>query len=205
MLFFFFLSQCINVQSSFEEMCVLMLTLKCTDPSSGENKISAHCHREIWSLCWPRLFSFSSVQDQWQTICLLHILSRNLLTPCDSFSFSTMFWMSTCIFPAIAVKLSLFCSQPAVINSKILTVTIRPELTPSDPVVVVELATLFNVSQTRRCSNSCLMSQAAEEKTARYLKCSECTARIKGDLFDVLILQSPSVPIPFILHWNVLW
>uniref|UniRef100_A0AAQ4NQR6 Adhesion G protein-coupled receptor B2 n=1 Tax=Gasterosteus aculeatus aculeatus TaxID=481459 RepID=A0AAQ4NQR6_GASAC len=37
-------------------------------------------------------------------------------------------------------------SLPAVINSKILTVTIRPELQPSKPMVVVELAPLFNVT-----------------------------------------------------------
>ncbi|XP_019731152.1 adhesion G protein-coupled receptor B2 isoform X3 [Hippocampus comes] len=42
-------------------------------------------------------------------------------------------------------------NQPAVINSKILTVTIRPELTPSDPVVVVELATLFNGTSDAQC------------------------------------------------------
>ncbi|XP_061838425.1 adhesion G protein-coupled receptor B2 isoform X11 [Nerophis lumbriciformis] len=42
-------------------------------------------------------------------------------------------------------------SQPAVINSKILTVTIRPELQPRDPVVVVELATLFNGTSDPQC------------------------------------------------------
>ncbi|XP_051926037.1 adhesion G protein-coupled receptor B2 isoform X5 [Hippocampus zosterae] len=42
-------------------------------------------------------------------------------------------------------------NQPAVINSKILTVAIRPELTPSDPVVVVELATLFNGTSDAQC------------------------------------------------------
>ncbi|XP_077405773.1 brain-specific angiogenesis inhibitor 2 isoform X14 [Vanacampus margaritifer] len=41
--------------------------------------------------------------------------------------------------------------QPAVLNSKILTVTIRPELQPSDPVVVVELATLFNGTSEAQC------------------------------------------------------
>ncbi|XP_077364123.1 brain-specific angiogenesis inhibitor 2 isoform X5 [Festucalex cinctus] len=41
--------------------------------------------------------------------------------------------------------------QPAVLNSKILTVTIRPELQPSDPVVVVELATLFNGTSDAQC------------------------------------------------------
>ncbi|XP_054619596.1 adhesion G protein-coupled receptor B2 isoform X9 [Dunckerocampus dactyliophorus] len=42
-------------------------------------------------------------------------------------------------------------NQPAVINSKILTVTIRPELQPSDPVVLVELATLFNGTSDPQC------------------------------------------------------
>nr|XP_057903715.1 adhesion G protein-coupled receptor B2 isoform X13 [Doryrhamphus excisus] len=42
-------------------------------------------------------------------------------------------------------------NQPAVINSKILTVTVRPELQPSDPVVVVELATLFNGTSDPQC------------------------------------------------------
>ncbi|XP_049607318.1 adhesion G protein-coupled receptor B2 isoform X3 [Syngnathus scovelli] len=42
-------------------------------------------------------------------------------------------------------------NQPAVINSKILTVTVRPELQPSDPVVVVELATLFNGTSDSQC------------------------------------------------------
>ncbi|XP_057683317.1 adhesion G protein-coupled receptor B2 isoform X8 [Corythoichthys intestinalis] len=41
--------------------------------------------------------------------------------------------------------------QPAVLNSKILTVTIRPELEPRDPVVVVELATLFNGTADAQC------------------------------------------------------
>lgn len=38
------------------------------------------------------------------------------------------------------------CSPPAVINSKILTVTVRPEPQPSEPMVVVELSPLINVS-----------------------------------------------------------
>lgn len=38
------------------------------------------------------------------------------------------------------------CSPPAVINSKILTVTVRPEPQPSEPMVVVELSPLLNVS-----------------------------------------------------------
>uniref|UniRef100_A0A3Q1H7N3 Adhesion G protein-coupled receptor B2 n=1 Tax=Anabas testudineus TaxID=64144 RepID=A0A3Q1H7N3_ANATE len=37
------------------------------------------------------------------------------------------------------------CSPPAVINSKILTVTVRPEPQPTEPMVVVELSPLFNV------------------------------------------------------------
>ncbi|XP_077937269.1 brain-specific angiogenesis inhibitor 2 isoform X38 [Gasterosteus aculeatus] len=40
---------------------------------------------------------------------------------------------------------------PAVINSKILTVTIRPELQPSKPMVVVELAPLFNGTSDPQC------------------------------------------------------
>ncbi|XP_037330273.2 adhesion G protein-coupled receptor B2 isoform X2 [Pungitius pungitius] len=40
---------------------------------------------------------------------------------------------------------------PAVINSKILTVTIRPELQPSKPVVVVELSPLFNGTSDPQC------------------------------------------------------
>lgn len=39
------------------------------------------------------------------------------------------------------------CSAPAVINSKILTVTVRPEPQPSEPMVVVELSPLINVSE----------------------------------------------------------
>lgn len=40
----------------------------------------------------------------------------------------------------------LLHSPPAVINSKILTVTVRPEPQPSEPMVVVELSPLINVS-----------------------------------------------------------
>ncbi|KAM8839845.1 adhesion G protein-coupled receptor B2 isoform 16-T18 [Spinachia spinachia] len=40
---------------------------------------------------------------------------------------------------------------PAVINSKILTVTIRPELQPSKPMVVVELSPLFNGTSDPQC------------------------------------------------------
>lgn len=39
------------------------------------------------------------------------------------------------------------CSAPAVINSKILTVTVRPEPQPSEPMVMVELSPLSNVSE----------------------------------------------------------
>lgn len=45
------------------------------------------------------------------------------------------------------------CSPPAVINSKILTVTVRPEPQPSEPMVVVELSPLINVSSKSAFSN----------------------------------------------------
>lgn len=44
------------------------------------------------------------------------------------------------------LRLLLPHSPPAVINSKILTVTVRPEPKPSEPMVVVELSSLINVS-----------------------------------------------------------
>lgn len=49
-----------------------------------------------------------------------------------------------CVYVCVCVCL---CSAPAVINSKILTVTVRPEPQPSEPMVVVELSPLINVSQ----------------------------------------------------------
>lgn len=45
-------------------------------------------------------------------------------------------WVSVCLY---------LSSPPAVINSKILTVTVRPEPQPSEPMVVVELSPLLNV------------------------------------------------------------
>ncbi|XP_013887033.1 adhesion G protein-coupled receptor B2, partial [Austrofundulus limnaeus] len=41
--------------------------------------------------------------------------------------------------------------HPAVINSKILTVTVRPELQPSEPMVVVELSPLLNGTSDPQC------------------------------------------------------
>lgn len=49
---------------------------------------------------------------------------------------------SLCVCVCVCV-----CSAPAVINSKILTVTVRPEPQPSEPMVVVELSPLINVSK----------------------------------------------------------
>ncbi|KAG7511319.1 adhesion G protein-coupled receptor B2 isoform X10 [Solea senegalensis] len=42
-------------------------------------------------------------------------------------------------------------NPPAVINSKILTVTVRPELQPSEPMVVVELSPLLNGTSDPQC------------------------------------------------------
>ena len=47
------------------------------------------------------------------------------------------------------------CSPPAVINSKILTVTVRPEPQPSEPMVVVELSQLLNVSKRSHFPPNC--------------------------------------------------
>lgn len=51
---------------------------------------------------------------------------------------------------SICVCVCVFlCSAPAVLNSKILTVTVRPEPQPSEPMVVVELSPLINVSESK--------------------------------------------------------
>lgn len=51
-----------------------------------------------------------------------------------------------CSYHSFVCDCVCLCSPPAVINSKILTVTVRPEPQPSEPMVVVELSPLINVS-----------------------------------------------------------
>ncbi|XP_061521675.1 adhesion G protein-coupled receptor B2 isoform X6 [Phycodurus eques] len=64
---------------------------------------------------------------------------------------STMYYVIGAILYRTLGNILPAPNQPAVINSKILTVTIRPELQPSDPVVVVELASLFNGTSDAQC------------------------------------------------------
>lgn len=55
------------------------------------------------------------------------------------------------------------CSAPAVINSKILTVTVRPEPQPSEPMVVVELSPLINVSERKENHSSCYLENVMHD------------------------------------------
>ncbi|XP_061616551.1 adhesion G protein-coupled receptor B2 isoform X10 [Phyllopteryx taeniolatus] len=64
---------------------------------------------------------------------------------------STMYYVIGAILYRTLGNILPAPNQPAVINSKILTVTIRPELQPSDSVVVVELASLFNGTSDAQC------------------------------------------------------
>ncbi|XP_061672881.1 adhesion G protein-coupled receptor B2 isoform X4 [Syngnathoides biaculeatus] len=64
---------------------------------------------------------------------------------------STMYYVIGAILYRTLGNILPAPNQPAVINSKILTVTIRPELQPGDPVVVVELAPLFNGTSDAQC------------------------------------------------------
>ncbi|KAK2921268.1 hypothetical protein Q8A73_000753 [Channa argus] len=54
-------------------------------------------------------------------------------------------------------------NPPAVINSKILTVTVRPEPQPTEPMVVVELSPLFNVSRKSLLGSHCFSVEAGAE------------------------------------------
>ncbi|XP_077599019.1 brain-specific angiogenesis inhibitor 2 isoform X17 [Stigmatopora nigra] len=64
---------------------------------------------------------------------------------------STMYYVIGAILYRTLANILPAPTQPTVINSKILTVTIRPELEPRDPVVVVELASLFNGTSDSQC------------------------------------------------------
>ncbi|XP_077447266.1 brain-specific angiogenesis inhibitor 2 isoform X25 [Stigmatopora argus] len=64
---------------------------------------------------------------------------------------STMYYVIGAILYRTLANILPAPTQPVVINSKILTVTIRPELEPRDPVVVVELASLFNGTSDAQC------------------------------------------------------
>lgn len=85
------------------------------------------------------------------------VLSFYFAKDSDTFLFS-LFGIAQTLGGATSAKLSsnssvlclCFSSPPAVINSKILTVTVRPEPQPTEPMVVVELSPVLNVSKSRR-------------------------------------------------------
>lgn len=74
-------------------------------------------------------------------------------------------FVCVCVLVCTPACVRLFlCSAPAVINSKILTVTVRPEPQPSEPMVMVELSPIINVSERKEKASACGLEDVTRDE-----------------------------------------